>query len=50
MRSRAMKGTPFLIKLLKEKEADAKRLARYNKIKGSVRMNREELKNYIKIK
>ena len=33
---RAMKMTPFLIKLLKEKEANAKRLARYNKIKGSV--------------
>jgi len=28
-----MKMTPFLIKLLKEKEADAKRLARYNKRK-----------------
>ena len=42
MRSRAMKMTPFLIKLLKEKEADAKRLARYNKIKHSADFKKEK--------
>ena len=42
MRSRAMKMTPFLIKLLKEKEADAKRLVRYNKIKHSADFKKEK--------